>query len=422
MVEYSYYTSGEYSITGGSGSISLAIPLNLAIAAIGFRFKGISIAGTTPTTGTWYSDTAYVTNGSSSGGGVPSGATAAGCAYTGVSSYVDGPPTSGNTGWNDSGQSESGQSVSNSVTVPSLPEGATFSSGTVEYYGYNYDGQARSVYVNGAGPYSVAGSGGYKKVTAALTAGDCGTTKTVNVSGSGYYQRARVQAIVYFTGPGAPIETKTGNCSNNYGGSVGGPLNNGQTVWDSSMSLPSGNFTHSISGSGQAYFQYAVQYTYQQSYEIVTANPSASCNGYSASYSGAISNGNWVLPGTGVSAWIRMNPLAFPAGMTANISVSVGGSQKCGVMIAYAYTRARPTPLDTWKVRKSVSTTVDLPIVATDDVYLDVGSYARICTDGSNPEAPVIRCLDLVEIDDGDASGVRARTHAGTKSVRKKMT
>lgn len=419
MVDYQYYVSPEHSITGGSGTISLPIPLNLDIVAIGFKFKGVSISGSYPVTGTWYSDYVEVANGQSSSGGVPSGATAAGCAYTGISTYSSGNPTLQNTGWLDSGISDRGVSASASVQLPSLPEGGTFSSGTINYYGYNYDGQTRSIYINGQGPFSVSG-GNNKVIQAAMTANDVGNILTCNVSGSGYYQAARVMAIMYYMAPSSPVETKTGNCSNNYGGSVGGPLNNGQTVWDQSMSLPTGNITHSIGGSLQAGFQYAVQYEYQQSYEIKTQNVGASCNGYSCGYSDAINNGNWVLSGTGVDSWIRMDDAAFVPGLTASIGISVGGSQKCSVQIAYAYTRARPTPVQTIQALKSPTTTINLPVVARDDLYLDLNPYCQICTDIDPVD--VFRAVDLVEVDDGDASAVRIRTSAGTKAVRKKFT
>ena len=416
---YDVFESGEYSISGGSGQIKLTIPINLAVAAIGFMFKGISIAGSYPATAIWDSGYSEVSNGGSSPGGYPSGATAAGCFYTGISKYQAAPPTQQNTGWNDSGISPRAQSVSNSVVVPSVPEGGKFQSGTVEYYGYNYDGQTRSLYINGSGPYTVGGSGSYKMISSALSAGDCGSQKTVNVYGSGMFQAARVRAIVYYLGSGYLIETKTGNCSNNYGGSVAGPLNNGQTG-SSSMSLPSGNISHSIGGSGRAGFRYRVQYTYQQAYEIKTSNVQASCGGFSCGYSEAINNGSWVLPYSGTDAWIRMDPLAFQPGNTATINISVGGSQKCGVKVAYEYTRARPLLLNTLEIRKGPTTTYALPVVDPEDINLDLDSYvqALVPTSPSDP-TPIIRCVDLVEVDDGEAGPVRINTHHGSKAVRK---
>jgi len=416
---YDVFESGEYSISGGSGQIKLTIPINLAVAAIGFMFKGISIAGSCPATAIWDSGYSEVSNGGSSPGGYPSGATAAGCFYTGISKYQAAPPTQQNTGWNDSGISPRAQSVSNSVVVPSVPEGGKFQSGTVEYYGYNYDGQTRSLYINGSGPYTVGGSGSYKMISSALSAGDCGSQKTVNVYGSGMFQAARVRAIVYYLGSGYLIETKTGNCSNNYGGSVAGPLNNGQTG-SSSMSLPSGNISHSIGGSGRAGFRYRVQYTYQQAYEIKTSNVQASCGGFSCGYSEAINNGSWVLPYSGTDAWIRMDPLAFQPGNTATINISVGGSQKCGVKVAYEYTRARPLLLNTLEIRKGPTTTYALPVVDPEDINLDLDSYvqALVPTSPSDP-TPIIRCVDLVEVDDGEAGPVRINTHHGSKAVRK---
>ncbi len=304
------FESGEYSISGGSGQIKLTIPINLAVTAIGFMFKGISIAGSYPATAIWNSGYSEVSNGGSSPGGYPCGATAAGCFYTGIS---------------------------------------------------------------------------------------------------------KLQAA----GPGYLIETKTGNCSNNYGGSVAGPLNNGQTG-SSSMGLPSGNISHSIGGSGKAGFQYRVQYTYQQAYEIKTSNVQASCGGFSCGYSVAINNGSWVLPYSGNDAWIRMDPLAFQPGNTATINISVGGSQKCGVKVAYEYTRARPLLLNTLEIRKGPTTTYALPVVDPEDINLDLDSYvqALVPTSPSDP-TPIIRCVDLVEVDDGDAGPVRINTHHGSKAVRK---
>ena len=413
------FESGEYSISGGSGQIKLTIPINLAVTAIGFMFKGISIAGSYPATAIWNSGYSEVSNGGWSPGGYPCGATAAGCFYTGISKYQAAPPTQQNTGWADSGQSGSGNNVSNSITVPTIPGGGEFQSGTVEYYGYNYDHHTRSLYINGSGPYSVGGSGNYKMISAALSAGDMGKTKNVNVYGTEMHNRARVRAIIYYLGSGYLIETKTGNCSNNYGGSVAGPLNNGQTG-SSSMSLPSGNISHSIGGSGKAGFQYRVQYTYQRQYEIKTSNVQASCGGFSCGYSAAINNGSWVLPYSGNDAWILMDSLAFQPGNTATINISVGGSQKCGVKVAYAYTRARPLLLNTLEIRKGPTTTYALPVVDPEDINLDLDSYvqALVPTSPSDP-TPIIRCVDLVEVDDGEAGPVRINTHHGSKAVRK---
>ena len=416
---YDVFESGEYSISGGSGQIKLTIPINLAVTAIGFRFKGISIAGSYPATGVYYSDLVQVSNGGSSGGGVPSGASAAAALYTGISSYAAGPPTDYWTDWADSGIQGDGVTAYAEVQVPNIPDGTTFKTGTWEKYVYNYDGQPRTGYIDGLSQGTVAGSGGYKMQTGALYVGNLGTTMGVNVSGSGAHQRARIRARVQYSGSGYLVETKTGNCSNNYGGNVAGPLNDGQTA-QASMSLPSGNIKHSIGGSGLAGFRYAVQYTYQQAYEIKTSNVQASCNGYSCGYGGAINNESWVLPYSGTDAWIRMNPLAFQPGNTANISISVAGSQKCGVKVAYAYTRARPLLLNTLEVRKGSTTTYALPVVSLTDVNLDLDSYVQMLVPTSpEDQTPIIRCVDLVEVDDGDAGPVRINTHHGSKAVRK---
>ena len=416
---YDVFESGEYSISGGSGQIKLTIPINLAVAAIGFMFKGISIAGSCPATAIWNSGYSEVSNGGSSPGGYPSGATAAAALYTGISSYAAGPPTDYWTNWADSGIRGDGVSAYAEVQVPNIPGGTTFKTGTWEKYVYNYDGQARTGYIDGLSQGTVAGSGGYKMQTGALYVGNLGTTMGVNVSGSGAHQRARIRARVQYLGSGYLVETKTGKCSNNYGGNVAGPLNNGQTG-SSSMSLPRGNITHSIGGSGRAGFQYAVQYTYQQAYEIKTSNVQASCGGFSCGYSEAINNGSWVLPYSGTDAWIRMDPLAFQPGNTATINISVGGSQKCGVKVAYAYTRARPLLLNTLEVRKGSTTTYALPVVSLTDVNLDLDSYVQMLVPTSpEDQTPIIRCVDLVEVDDGEAGPVRINTHHGSKAVRK---
>jgi len=416
---YDVFESGEYSISGGSGQIKLTIPINLAVAAIGFMFKGISIAGSCPATAIWDSGYSEVSNGRSSPGGYPSGATAAGCFYTGISSYAADPPTDYWTNWADSGIQGDGVSAYAEVQVPNIPYGTTFKTGTWEKYVYNYDGQPRTGSIDGLSQGTVAGSGGYKMQTGALYVGSLGTTMGVNVSGYGAHQRARIRARVQYSGSGYLVETKTGNCSNNYGGSVSGPLNNGQTG-SSSMSLPSGNISHSIGGSGRAGFRYRVQYTYQQAYEIKTSNVQASCGGFSCGYSEAINNGSWVLPYSGTDAWIRMDPLAFQPGNTATINISVGGSQKCGVKVAYEYTRARPLLLNTLEIRKGPTTTYALPVVDPEDINLDLDSYvqALVPTSPSDP-TPIIRCVDLVEVDDGEAGPVRINTHHGSKAVRK---
>lgn len=408
------YYSSEIQVANG-GSANFAIPPGIAITGVWLRFKGISSYPWAWGESSYSSGVSNVVNGgSSSGGTFGYTVVAASCRYIGKSTYTAGAPVYTWTGWNQGSSGGPSNPLWVSVTVPSVPSGGTFITGTIEFVmTYHWDGvhSSSGVQTNFGGDLIndvFTANLQTKTVSYSLSAGHAGATVSIGagltygtVSG---YARARI----YYSAPGSPVELKTANCSNNYGGGTSGNLNNGQSYYSNLSSPPSGNFSHSIGGSGQAQFQYFFTYQYQYQYELQTANPYGTVNGYSGGYGAPLGNGVW-------SSWIELNAACLVEGQTNTITFSIGGSGAAGFILCYEYDRARPVKKDSIYVRNPGSTQ-ETPLVATNDAELDIDPDVRCY---STESTPTIRAWDLVETYDGDASKIRIRIPSGTKAVRK---
>jgi len=411
MVE-EYYSS-EIQVSNGS-SANFSIPAGIAITGVWLRFKGISSYPWAWGESSYSSGTSNVVNGGSSPGGTFGySVVAASCRYIGKSTYSGGTPVYTWTGWNQGSATGEGNPVYPSVTVPSLPSGATFVQGTVEVYVTWHKPLEHSSATCGVSELGWADLFTYdhqtKVATGSLSAGNCGQNLQLSVSAGWGWVSAYARARIYYSTPGSPTEVKTANCANNYGGGTSGNLNNGQSYYSSLSSPPSGNFSHSIFGSGQAQFQYFFTYQYQYQYELQTANPYGTVNGYQGGYGAPLGNGAW-------SPWIEINAASLVEGQTNTITFSIGGSGAAGFILCYEYDRARPVKKDSIFVRNADATKQETPLVATNDPELDIEPDVRSY---STENTPTIRAWDLVETYDGDASKIRVRIPSGTKAVRK---
>ena len=164
-------------------------------------------------------------------------------------------------------------------------------------------------------------------------------------------------------------------------------------------------------GSGAAYVWIKAwcNYTYQQQVTttLKTDSPSVTINGYTASHSGPINNGE-------ATAWYPLDVNALPEGVSKTASHTIGGSGKAYWEIGYYYDWAFPECLHEMHVLDG-STTVALPLVATNDPALEY-NFLR-CQLGST-----VYCVDVVSTSDATKSAVRFQKGSTVYAIRKKQT